>query len=90
MPHTFQSAMFCICCGAGNLALGSPLGTPFRRLFRDVSEPLRGKGRLKAGCSQDWLTHNLGGMASRIKKYAVLGRSACATSLSSTLVRNTG
>ena len=33
---------------------------PFRRLFRDVSEPSRGKGRLKAGCSQDWLPHNLG------------------------------
>ena len=28
------------------------------------------KGRLKAGCSQDWLPHNLGGMVSRIKKYA--------------------
>jgi hypothetical protein len=46
---------------------------PFRRLFRDVSEPWRDKGRLKAGCSQDWLPRNLGGMVSRIKKYAVLG-----------------
>jgi hypothetical protein len=45
-----------------------------------VSEPSQGKGRLKAGCSQDWLPHKLGGMASRIKKYAALGTSACATS----------
>ena len=33
--------------------------------------------RLKAGCSQDWLPHNLGGMVSRIKKYAALGTPAC-------------
>ena len=37
----------------------SCLRPPFRRLFRDVSEPSRGKGRLKAGCSHDWLPHNL-------------------------------
>jgi hypothetical protein len=45
---------------------------PFRRLFRDVSEPSPDKGRLKAGCSQDWLPHNLGGMVSRIKNYVAL------------------
>jgi hypothetical protein len=44
----------------------------FQAAFRDVSEPSREKGRLKAGCSQDWLPHNLGGMVSRIKKYAAV------------------
>jgi hypothetical protein len=51
---------------------------PFRRFFRDVSEPSRGKGRLKAGCSQDWLPHNLGGMVSKIKQHVALGWQHCA------------
>ncbi|SPF41363.1 hypothetical protein SBA4_2710003 [Candidatus Sulfopaludibacter sp. SbA4] len=47
---------FCTNCGAGNLALGSPLGTPFRRLLEAVGEFfVPGKRRLKAGGSQDWL-----------------------------------
>ena len=85
--------MFCICCGAGNPGLGSPLGTPVRQLFREVSESSRGKGRLKAGCSQDWLPHNLGGMVSRIKKYAALGQdpapgipSVCPKIMNATLI----
>src|ERR1035441_4230343 len=46
---------------------------PFRRLLRDLSEPARGKNRLKAGCSQDWLPHYLGGIFSTIKNCAALG-----------------
>jgi hypothetical protein len=38
-----------------------------------VNEPSLGKGRLKAGCSQDWLPHHLGEMVARIKKYLALG-----------------
>jgi hypothetical protein len=65
--------MFCICRGAGNLARSRLSGG----FFRDVSELSRDKGRLKAGCSQDWLPHSLGGMVSRIKKYVALGTPAC-------------
>src|ERR1035441_9738756 len=55
---SFCYRVFRIGCGAGNPALGSPLGTPFRRLFRSHARVFaRGKGRLKAGCSQDWLPH---------------------------------
>src|ERR1039457_5240247 len=32
---------------------------PFRRLFRAMSDFVARQGRLKAGCSQDWLPHNL-------------------------------
>ena len=46
-----------------------------------MSEPSRGKGRLKAGRSQYWLTHNLGGMVSRIKKYAALDSQSAAARL---------
>ena len=43
--------------GAGNLALGSPLGTPFRRPLGHERVLALAEGRLKAGCSQDWLPH---------------------------------
>src|ERR1022692_2969230 len=66
---------------------------PFRRLFPDVSGSSRGKGRLKAGCSQDWLPHNLGGIVSRIKKCAALGQdpapgipSVCPKIMNATLI----
>ena len=36
----------------------------------EIVQAFGGKGRLKAGCSQDWLPHNLGGMVFGIKKYA--------------------
>src|ERR1017187_975790 len=32
---------------------------PFRRLFPAMSDFVARQGRLKAGCSQDWLPHNL-------------------------------
>src|ERR1035441_4090197 len=32
---------------------------PFRRLFRAMSDFVARQGRLNAGCSQDWLPHNL-------------------------------
>jgi hypothetical protein len=69
MPHTFPVGDLLHLLWGGQ----SCPQPPFRRLSRDVSEPSRGKGRLKAGCSQDWLPHNLGGMVSVIKKYAALG-----------------
>jgi hypothetical protein len=68
MPHTFPVGDVHLLWGGQSCPQ-----PPFRRLFRIVSEPSRGKGRLKAGCSQDWLPHNLGGMVSVIKKYAALG-----------------
>src|ERR1039458_6554307 len=52
----------------------------FQAAFWGRDRAFGGKGRLKAGCSQDWLPHNLGRMVSRIKKYAALGKSAWATS----------
>ena len=55
MPHTFPVGDVLHLLWGGQ----SCPQPPFRRLFRDVSEPSRGKGRLKAGCSHDWLPHNL-------------------------------
>jgi hypothetical protein len=70
MPHTFPVGEVLHWLWGGQ----SCPQPPFRRLFRDVSEPSRGKGRLKAAQraprSQDWLPHNLGGMVSVIKKCA--------------------
>jgi hypothetical protein len=68
MPHTFPVGDVLHLLWGGQ----SCPQPPFRRLFRDMSEPSRGKGRLKAGCSQDWLPHDLGEMVSSIKKYAAL------------------
>ena len=60
MPHTFPVGDVLHLLWGGQ----SCPQPPFRRLFRDVSEPSRGKGRLKAAQraprSQDWLPHNLG------------------------------
>ena len=56
----------------------------FQAAFRAMSGPSRGKGRLKAGCSQDWLPHKLGGIISGIKEYVASGTdpegTPCATS----------
>jgi hypothetical protein len=68
MPHTFLSANVLHLLWGGQ----SCPQPPFRRLFPDVSEPSQDKGRLKAGCSQDWLPHNLNGIVFGIKKYAAL------------------
>jgi hypothetical protein len=53
MPHTFPVGDVLRLLWGGQ----SCPQPPFRRLFRDVSELSQGKGRLKAGCSQDWLPH---------------------------------
>jgi hypothetical protein len=71
MPHTFPAGDVLHLLWGGQ----SCPQPPFRRLFGDMSEPSGAKAWLKAGCSQDWLPHNLGGMVSRIKKYAALGAS---------------
>jgi hypothetical protein len=45
----------------------------FQAAFSDREQAfVPGKGRLKAGCSQDWLPHNSGRMVARIKKYVAL------------------
>ena len=85
MPHTFTIGEVLHLLWGGQ----SCPQPPFRRLFLYASAPSWGKGRLKAGCSQDWLPHKSGGMVSRIKKYAALGTSACATSAAWS-VRNAG
>jgi hypothetical protein len=68
MPHTFTIGEVLHLLW-GRQSCPQP---PFRRLFLYASAPSWGKGRLKAGCSQDWLPHKSGGMVSRIKKYAAL------------------
>ena len=61
MPHTFPVGDVLHLLWGGQ----SCPQPPFRRLFRAVRESSCRSRRLKAGCSQDWLPHNLGGMVSR-------------------------
>src|ERR1017187_7622228 len=64
--------MLCIVVGRAILPWGPLWGRLSGGFFGTGASLRGGKGRLKAGCSQDWLPHNLGGMVSRIKKYAAL------------------
>src|ERR1035441_5580012 len=59
---------------------------PFRRLFRAMSDFVARQGRLKAGCSLDWLPHNLCriAMASKTKWHWA---SACQRPLAGALTR---
>src|SRR5450631_721707 len=66
----------------GQSCPGVPSGDAFQAAFSERERPSRGKGRLKAGCSQDWLPYNLGGMVSRIEKYAALDSQSASVPMS--------
>ena len=69
---SFHPIRFCPCWAHPAAAFQAA----FARHVR-VFDPRR--RRLKAGCSQDWLPHDLCRIVTRIKKYVALGKSACAT-----------